>query len=65
MKTQFITNEKGEKISVILSIKDFEQIIENLEELEDIKSYDKVKESGDAFEPFADYLRNRNNRKSD
>ena len=38
----FITDEKGEKISVVLPIKDFKAI---MEELEDIKRYDEVKES--------------------
>ena len=38
----FITDEKGEKISVALPIKDFKAI---MEELEDIKRYDEAKES--------------------
>ncbi len=40
---QFITDDKGKKISVILSLKEFNAIIEELEELEDIKLYDKGK----------------------
>ncbi|MCX6271668.1 MAG: hypothetical protein NTU44_10685 [Bacteroidetes bacterium] len=64
MKTQFITDDKGKKVSVILSIKKYDRILEDLEELEDIRAYDKVKnKSGEANEPLEDYLRKRNNRK--
>ena len=42
---QFITDNKGKKLSAILSMKDFKSIIEDLEELEDIKLYDKSKKS--------------------
>jgi hypothetical protein len=40
MKTQYITVTTGKKVSVILPIRDYEKI---LEELEDIKAYDRAK----------------------
>jgi hypothetical protein len=43
MKTQYITDTKGKKMSVILPIREYEKIIEALEELEDIKAYDRAK----------------------
>ena len=43
--TQYITDLKGNKISVILPIKDYESILDELEELEDIRLYDEVKAS--------------------
>ena len=43
MKTQYITDTTGKKISVILPIRDYEKILDDLEELEDIKAYDKAK----------------------
>jgi len=43
MKTHFITDDNGKKISVVLPVKDFEKMIEELEELEDIKLYDEAK----------------------
>jgi len=43
MKTQYITDTTGKKVSVILPIKDFEKIMDELEELEDIKAYDRAK----------------------
>jgi hypothetical protein len=41
---QYITDNRGRKISVVLPMKDFRAIIEQLEELEDIRLYDAVKE---------------------
>jgi len=43
MKTQYITDTTGKKVSVILPIEDFEKIMDELEELEDIKAYDRAK----------------------
>jgi len=43
MKAQYITDTQGNKLSVILSIRDYEKIMDELEELEDIKAYDKAK----------------------
>jgi hypothetical protein len=43
MKTQFVTDKKGKKISVILPIRDYKKILNDLEELEDIKAYDRAK----------------------
>ena len=42
MKNQYITNTKGKKLSVILPIREYEKMIEQLEELEDIKAYDEA-----------------------
>lgn len=53
MKTQYITNDKGQKVSVILPIEEYNKIIKELEELADIKAYDNAKTSGEesiAFE---------------
>ncbi|MDP4189198.1 MAG: hypothetical protein Q8907_14500 [Bacteroidota bacterium] len=43
MKTQYITDTTGKKVSVIIPIRDYEKILEELEELEDIKAYDRAK----------------------
>lgn len=44
---QFLTDMKGRKISVVLPMKDFKAIMEELEELEDIRLYDKAKKSNE------------------
>jgi hypothetical protein len=43
MKTpQYITDEKGKKLSVILPLKEYQKMLEDLEELEDIRLYDEA-----------------------
>jgi hypothetical protein len=43
MRTQYITDVDGKKVSVVLPVCDFEKILEDLEELADIKAYDRAK----------------------
>lgn len=50
--TQFLTNEKGERIAVVISIEEYEKILEELEELDDIRAYDEAKASGETPVPF-------------
>ncbi len=50
--TQFLTNEKGEKIAVVISIEEYQKLLEELEELEDIRAYDEAKASGETPVPF-------------
>lgn len=47
--TTFITDQKGNKISAILPIKAYKQLLEELEELEDIKHYDAAKKKKQVF----------------
>jgi PHD/YefM family antitoxin component YafN of YafNO toxin-antitoxin module len=49
---QYITDNKGKKVSVVLAMKDFKAIMEELEELEDIKLYDKAKKSKEPSTPI-------------
>ncbi len=51
---QYITDKKGKKISVVLPMKDFKAIMEELEELEDIKLYDEAKKSNEPSIPIND-----------
>jgi hypothetical protein len=51
---QYITDKAGKKISVVLPIKDFNAIMEELEELEDIKLYDEAKKSNEPSIPIND-----------
>jgi len=44
---QYITDQSGKKISVVLTIKDYEAILQELEELEDIRLYDESKKSNE------------------
>jgi hypothetical protein len=51
---QYITDNSGKKISVVIPIKDFKAIMEGLEELEDIKLYDEAKKSNELSIPIDD-----------
>ena len=42
LKENFVTDAKGNKIAVLLPIKDYNKILGDLEELEDVKAYDKA-----------------------
>ena len=62
--TQFLTNEKGEKIAVVISIEEYEELLEELEDLEDVRAYDEAKASGETPIPLERALaENRRNRK--
>jgi hypothetical protein len=52
MKTQFITDDKGRKVSVIMPLRDYNKIMEELEELADLRSYDEAKASNEESVPF-------------
>ncbi|MBL4755622.1 MAG: hypothetical protein JKY52_18775 [Flavobacteriales bacterium] len=39
----FIVDETGNKVAVMVDIKDYKKMVEAVEELEDIKAYDKSK----------------------
>lgn len=60
---QYITDSHGNKLSVVLPIDKYEKILEDLEELEDIKMYDAVKSRKEKTVPFKQYLEQRNGKK--
>jgi len=49
MRTQFIIDDHGKKLAVILPIKDYNKVVDDLEELEDIKLYDAAKKGKQEF----------------
>ena len=62
--TQFLTNEKGERIAVVIDIEEYERLIEAVEDAEDVRAYDEVKASDEAPIPLEQALaENRRNRK--
>ena len=50
--TTFVTNNKGKRISAIIPIKKYEQLLLEAEELEDIKAYDKAMSRKQEFVPL-------------
>ena len=61
---QFVVNESGEKVAVVLGIEEYEKILEELEDLEDIRACDEAKALGETPIPLEQALvENRRNRK--
>lgn len=57
---QYIKDAEGNKSLVVLSAKEFDALMEELEELEDIKLFDETKkeDTGERI-MFSEYLNNR------
>ena len=61
LNPQFLTDKKGKKIAVQLSVKEYQFLIEELEMKEDIALYKKVKaDKNETYIPLAEYLKKRN-----
>ena len=54
---QYITDKIGNKVSIILPIRDYERMLAELEELEDIRLYDEVKASPQEYLPAEEVFR--------
>ncbi len=52
LRQQFIEDNKGHKIAVLLPIDEYNNMLERLEEIDDINAYDLAKASGDEVIPF-------------
>ena len=52
LREQFVVDEKGNRISVLLDIRDYEQLLDALEELEEIRAYDRAKSAPSEVLPF-------------
>ncbi len=64
MRTQYITDTQGRKVSVILSIKDYEKMLDELEELEDIRAFDEAKIKNEDTIPLQEAIKLRKQRKN-
>ena len=50
---QYIVDSQGQRVSVILGIEYYQQLLERLEELEDIYAFDRTEASQDEVIPLA------------
>ena len=57
MQTQYITDNTGKKVSAIIPIKEYNLILEKLDELNCIKAYDKAKSKKQQFIPLEEALK--------
>jgi hypothetical protein len=56
----FITDTSGNKISVVLSMDEYKAIMEELEDIDDVRSYDEAKNEDDGERILlSDYIKTR------
>ncbi|MBC7775415.1 MAG: hypothetical protein H7246_08250 [Phycisphaerae bacterium] len=56
---QYITDEKGNRVSVIVPIEFYTQLVQAMDELEDIRLYDEVKARNEDKILLTDYVLQR------
>ncbi len=63
MAPQIIKDKKGKKIAVVLSIEDYEKLLEERDELEAVKAYDRAKNRKESHIPLREAIRQRKQKK--
>ncbi len=53
---RYMVNEEGQRVAVVLDLDAYNKLIEELEELEDIRAYDEAKASGETAIPIEQAL---------
>lgn len=56
-RRKYVVNEKGKPVSVLLDIRSYRKLLEDLDELETIRAYDAAKASLDEAIPFEQAMR--------
>ena len=49
---QFLTDENGVRVAVVLDIKEYEELLEELEDLQAVHEYEEAKAAGEAPIPL-------------
>jgi len=52
IKERYLVDDNGNRIGVVLDVKEYRRLLQDLEELESIRAYDVAKASGDEAIPF-------------
>ena len=47
LKERYLVDDRGNRLGVLLDVDQYQQIIEELEELESVRAYDAARTSGD------------------
>ena len=64
IKRQFLVDERGKRVAVVLSIRAYKRLLERIEDLEDARACDEAKASGEVPIPLEQALAEiRRNRK--
>lgn len=54
---RYLTDSKGDRIAVVLDIEEYERLLDQLDELDAIRAFDKAKASGEERIPFVQAVR--------
>ena len=49
---QYVVDKNGNRVSVVLDVEEYQRLLQDLEELDSIRAYDRAKASGDQVIPF-------------
>jgi hypothetical protein len=61
---QFVIDENGVRVAVVLDIKEYEELLDDLEDLQAVREYEEAKASGEVPIPLEQALNEiRRNRK--
>ncbi len=52
LNPQFITDKNGKKLFVVFSMKEYNRLLEEIEEIDDVKLYDEAKSRKNEFIPI-------------
>ena len=58
-KPQFIVDDEGKKVGVLLSIEDYESLLDEVDDAYCNKLFDKAIEANEPSVPLEEYLKNR------
>jgi hypothetical protein len=56
-KTKLRAVKRGQKISIVLNVKEYQKLLDDLDELDSIRAYDAAKNSGEVPVPFEQAMR--------
>ena len=57
IRQQFIEDSQGKRIAVLMPIEQYDKMMEQLEEIDDVRSYDAAKAEEDEVIPFDQAVR--------
>ncbi len=56
LKERYLVDERGQRVAVVLDLDEYNKLLEELAELEDIRAYDAAKASGEKPIPIEQAL---------
>ena len=62
LRENYLIDDSGNKVAVMVPIKDYDKLLEAAEELEDIKAYDKAKARKEITIPLREAIKQRRKR---